>query len=128
MSVPEIDRSTGDHPEARVVCAPPIDIYEYDGGLVLEADLPGVPAENLDLQVQDNKLTLFGRVVPPASEESRPVHQEFRVADYVRSFILSDDVDHEQISATLQDGVLRVTLPRASKPEPRRIQIRVDEV
>ena len=128
MSVPEIENSTDDRPVARVVCAPLIDIYEYDGGLVLEADLPGVPAENLDLQVQDNKLTLFGRVLPLGSEECRLVHQEFRVADYVRSFILSDDVDHEQISATLQDGVLRVTLPRAPKPEPRRIQIRVDDV
>ena len=110
----------------RSVCAPPIDIFETDAGLVLHADLPGVTVDNLELQVQDNKLTLFGRVTPPAPPEARLIHQEYRVTDYLRSFILSDDVDHERIGAKLNNGVLEVTLPRAAKAEPRRIQVRVE--
>ena len=113
-------------PTAHSICAPPIDIFETDTGLVLHADLPGVSADNLELQVQDNKLTLFGRVAPPAPEEARPIHQEYRVSDFLRSFILSDEVDHEQIEAKLNNGVLEVTLPRAAKTEPRRIQVRID--
>lgn len=112
--------------DPRSVCAPPIDIFETDSGLVLHADLPGVTVDNLELQVQDNKLTLFGRVTPPAPPEARLVHQEYRVTDYLRSFILSDEVDHERIGAKLNNGVLEVTLPRAAKTEPRRIQVRVD--
>jgi HSP20 family molecular chaperone IbpA len=110
----------------RSVCAPPIDIFETDTGLVLHADLPGVTVDNLELQVQDNKLTLFGRVNPPAPPEARLIHQEYRVTDYLRSFILSDEVDHERIGAKLNNGVLEVTLPRAAKTEPRRIQVRVE--
>ena len=76
--------------------------------------------------MQDNKLTLFGRVSSPAPESARPIHQEYRVSDFLRSFILSDEVDHEHIEAKLNNGVLEVTLPRAAKAEPRRIQVRID--
>lgn len=110
----------------RWYCTPPIDIYETDAGLVLQADLPGVTAEQLELQVQDNRLTLLGRVTHPVPEDARLIYQEYRIGDYLRSFILSDDVDHERVSARMSDGVLEVTLPRVVKPEPRRIQIRAE--
>lgn len=110
----------------RSICSPPIDIFETDSGLVLHADLPGVSADDLELQVQDNKLTLFGRVSAPAPENARLIHQEYRVSDFLRSFILSDEVDHEHIEAKLNNGVLEVRLPRAAKTEPRRIQVRID--
>ena len=102
---------------------PPIDIYETPDGLVLYADLPGVDSEGLDLQVQDNRLTLFGRVASTVSESAEMIHQEFQVGDFLRSFILSDEVDHDQIRAKLINGVLRVELPRAPRAKPRRIEV-----
>ncbi|WP_437230820.1 Hsp20/alpha crystallin family protein [Planctomicrobium sp. SH661] len=110
---------------ARWVRTPPIDIFETDEGLVLRADLPGVTAEGLELQVQDNRLTLLGRVTAPAPEGARLIHQEYHVGDFLRSFILSDDVDHERISAKLTQGVLEVLLPRTPRSEPRRISVKV---
>lgn len=107
----------------RFVFTPPIDIYEADEGLVLLADLPGVSLESLELQVQDNRLTLLGRVKPPISEDAEPRYQEYRVGDFLRSFILSDEVDHDRVSATLNNGVLRVWLPRIERTQTRRIQI-----
>ena len=109
--------------EERFIFTPPIDIYETGEGLVLEADLPGVTSETLELQVQNNKLTLFGRVVKQAPENAIPRHEEYGVGDYLRSFILSDEVDYDRISAKLQNGVLRVVLPKAAKSAPRRIEI-----
>lgn len=109
--------------EERFIFTPPIDIYETSEGLVLEADLPGVTSETLELQVQNNKLTLFGRVVKQAPENAIARHQEYGVGDYLRSFILSDEVDYDRISAKLQNGVLRVVLPKAAKSAPRRIEI-----
>ncbi|MEZ6132883.1 MAG: Hsp20/alpha crystallin family protein [Planctomycetaceae bacterium] len=106
----------------RMLFNPPIDIYETNEGLVLYADLPGVKTEGLDLQVQDNRLSLFGRVVD-APNHANMVHQEYQVGDYLRSFILSDEVDHDRITARLNNGVLRVELPRANRPEPRRIEV-----
>lgn len=112
-----------EHPVERFVFTPPIDIFETDEGLVLQADLPGVAIETVELQVQDNKLTLFGRVLPSVPEGARLLHQEYAVGDFLRSFILSDQVDHDRITAKLNNGVLEIVLPKASKAEPRRIQV-----
>jgi HSP20 family molecular chaperone IbpA len=110
----------------RMLFTPPIDIYETDEGLVLHADLPGVSIETLELQVQDNKLTLFGRVTLPAPPEAQLVHGEYHVGDFLRSFILSDEVDHDRITASMTGGVLRVVLPKSQKAEPRRIRVQTD--
>ena len=120
--VPTQPQSTAPVPE-RTVFMPPIDIYDSDEGLVLLADLPGVTIESLEIQVQDNRLTLFGRVNPALPVEARLLHQEFEWGDFLRSFILSDEVDHDRITAKLNHGVLEVVLPRATKTAPRRIQV-----
>jgi len=119
---PLSDRAPDQAPE-RWVRTPPIDIFETDKGLMLRADLPGVTPDGLDLQVQDNRLTLFGRVDFPASTDADLIHQEYHVGDFLRSFILSDDVDHEKISAKLTNGVLEVLLPRVARAQPRKISI-----
>jgi HSP20 family protein len=109
--------------EPRLLFTPPIDIYETPDGLVLYADLPGVTADSLDLQVQDKRLTLYGRVQQPVGAAVRVLHQEYQTGDFLRSFILSDEVDHERIQAKLNNGVLRVELPRAARSKPRRIDV-----
>lgn len=110
-------------PVERVLFTPPIDIYDSGDGLVLIADLPGVTLESLELQVQDNRLTLLGRVRPAAPPEARILHKEYEEGDFLRSFILSDEVDHERINARLNNGVLEIVLPKAAKGPPRRIQV-----
>lgn len=110
-------------PVERYVFTPPIDIHETDDGLILRADLPGVSLDTLELQVQNNRLTLFGRVPQVAPEGARLIHQEYHEGDYLRSFILSDNVDHDRISARLTNGVLEVFLPHTPKSQPRKIQV-----
>lgn len=110
----------------RWVRTPPIDIYENESGLVLRADLPGVSPEHLELQVQDNRLTLFGRVTSSIPVEATLMHQEYQEGDFLRSFILSDDVDHDRITAKLAHGVLEVALPKVPRAEPRKISIQTD--
>jgi HSP20 family molecular chaperone IbpA len=110
--------------EPRHVYTPPLDIYETDAGLVLEADLPGVRPEDLQIRVQDNVLHLYGKVSWPLSVEARLLHEELRPEDFYRSFILSDEVDTENITADFTDGVLQLTLPKAPKAKPRKIEVR----
>lgn len=117
------DRGTEEEEAPRFVFTPPIDIYEDEEGLVLLADLPGVSVKSLELQVQDNRLTLLGRVTSPVSEDADPRYREYHVGDFLRSFILSDEVDHERIGASLTNGVLRVRLPKIQKAPARRIEI-----
>lgn len=103
---------------------PLIDIHEGPEGLVLEADLPGVSEESVEIQLEDNVLSFQAQVNPPVPEGARPLHEEFRVATYHRSFILSDEVDRDRISAELKNGVLRLTLPKAERARTRRIEIK----
>ena len=124
LTRPDNGRTPVPHPPVeKRVFTPPIDIYETDQGLILRADLPGVSLDTLELQVQDNKLTLFGRMEQSVPDNARLLHQEYEVGDFLRSFILSDEVDHQHIAAKLNNGVLEVVLPKADKPEPRRIQV-----
>lgn len=110
----------------RVLFTPPIDIYETSDGLVLIADLPGVSVQTLDLQVQNNKLTLLGRVPNQVPPNARLLHKEYEEGDFLRSFILSENVDHEHVTARINNGVLEVVLPHAAKSQPRRIQVNTD--
>jgi HSP20 family molecular chaperone IbpA len=125
---PPIEQTAAAEPAAgeRVLFTPPIDIYETVEGLVLIADLPGVSVKTLELQVQNNKLTLLGRVPHLAPANGRLLHKEYEEGDFLRSFILSENVDHERVTARLNNGVLEVVLPHAAKSAPRRIQVNTD--
>lgn len=107
----------------RPLRTPPIDIYDTAEGLALVADLPGVTSNDLELQVRHNQLTLYGRVNGNVPPEAKILHREYIDGDFVRSFILSDDVDHDRIAAKLTNGVLELSLPQAPRAEPRRIQV-----
>lgn len=112
--------------EPRHVYTPALDIYETVEGLVLEADLPGVHANHLEIRVQDNVLHLYGKVTWPIAKNTKMLHGEIREEDFYRSFILSDEVDTDQIVADFSDGVLKLTLPKAPKAKPRKIEVRTN--
>lgn len=103
---------------------PLIDIHDSSEGLILEADLPGASEQNLSIQLEENVLTISARIESPAPDGAHLLHEEYRVGDYYRSFILNDEVDRENIKAELCQGVLRVTLPRAERRQTRRIEIK----
>jgi HSP20 family protein len=111
-------------PGCRPTYTPPIDIHEGPEGLTLEADLPGATDQNLSVQLQDNVLSLYVRIDSPAPADARLVHEEYHPGDYHRSFILSDEVDRDRITAELKNGVLRVFLPKSERMRTRRIEIK----
>ena len=111
----------------RQVYTPALDIYETLEGLVLEADLPGVLPNHLEIRVEDNVLHLYGKVTWPVATEARMLHEEVREEDFYRSFILSDEVETEQITADFSEGVLKLTLPKAPKAKPRKIEVRTNK-
>ena len=118
------NRQPGRSPTPTHDLIPPIDIYEGPDGLVLEADLPGVPEQNLTIQLTDNVLNLRGRVVTTTPTGGKAIHEEYRPGDFVRSFILSDEVDRNRVAASLKNGVLRISLPKAERVRTRKIEIK----
>jgi HSP20 family molecular chaperone IbpA len=114
-------------PPTTNVYTPPLDIHETAEGLILEADLPGVAPDQLEVRVEQNVLTIFGKVAWIVPENARLMYEEVRPGDYYRSFILSDEVDTERISADFSNGVLRLNLPKAAKARPRKIEVRTSD-
>ena len=98
----EIKKNEGEPTRAGVYYSPTVDIYETDDAITLLADLPGVDKKDLDLDIEDQRLTLTGLVNEPESRFS-PVYTEYGIGGYTRSFKLWDTIDLSKISAALKD-------------------------
>ena len=106
-----------------LVFTPAVDIFETDKGITLLADMPGVKGEDLLIDLHENVLTLDGDVRPPEGSGEVDVLREYRTGKYYRQFTLSEIIDQAQIKARLEDGVLRLTLPKVKAATPRRIAV-----
>ena len=102
---------------------PLVDILESEDALVIVADMPGVEADSLTIDLRQNVLTIEG-VVTPEKEEGQLVYQEYETGSFHRQFRLSNTVDQEKIDAVMKDGVLRLTLPKVKEALPRKIDVR----
>ena len=102
---------------------PRIDIWESDEELVLYADMPGVPAENLDIHFENRELRIQGKVCP-RHETINFLYGEYGIGDFHRTFTVGEAIDTERISAELQNGVLTVHLPKSEQVKPRRIDVK----
>jgi len=102
---------------------PPLDIRHDTEHVYLVAELPGVAPENLDLSITGDTLTIKGERKPPSVAEQKYHRRERVWGHFTRLVSLPDRVDAEKIQATLKDGILRVTLPKAESAKPRTIKI-----
>jgi HSP20 family protein len=102
--------------------SPTVDIFESEQGLTVVADMPGVPADGLSVDLKDNVLTIFGKVLVE-EKGSKYLFQEYEVGDYYRQFSLSELIDQEKITASIKDGVLTVKLPKQAPAQPRKITV-----
>ena len=104
---------------------PPVDVYETEQSYVVCAELPGVKRDQIHIEMRDAELTIRG----DRREERVPAnayHQMERLqGPFVRTFVFNEPVDAEGISAEFIDGVLTVKVPKAVRPEPRRIDVHV---
>lgn len=103
---------------------PAVDIFETETGITLLADMPGVKAKDLDIDLRDDVLTLAGEVGSPEGSDEVDVLREYRTGKYIRQFTLSEAIDQSKISADLKNGVLRLVLPKAEKAVPRKITVK----
>jgi len=103
--------------------APCVDIYETEKSYVLLADMPGVTPDGLDVVAERDELVVRGRVERPTTT---PDYQEFELADYYRAFSLTEDLDADNTTATLRDGVLRVEIPKSPRMQPKKIPVRTE--
>ncbi|WP_168787697.1 Hsp20/alpha crystallin family protein [Paraburkholderia aromaticivorans] len=116
-------RREGDQPARRMTLTPAVDVFEDSHGITLWADLPGVTKDKLEVKVHDGNLYIEAEAVVPTPASLRLQHAEIREPRFARAFALSPDFDTSKIDANLQDGVLKLTVPRRDEARPRRIEV-----
>ena len=99
----------------RPTFAPPVDIFEDKDQILILADVPGVTTEGLAINLDRDKLTIDAR---------RPRSGADEALDYRRTFVVPQGIDADKISANLQNGVLRLVLPKPSSLKPRQIEVK----
>ena len=100
----------------RAAVAPAVDIFESKDELLILADLPGVTKEDLSVHFEKGRLSIEGRLRTFGADE-----EPF---DYRRSFVVPQGIDADKIAANLQNGVLRLSLPKPAAAKPRQIEIK----
>lgn len=108
------------------VFIPAVDIYETGENIILTADMPGVTADDLSIDLRENTLTLSGDIAPYEAADEEDIAIEYEVGRYFRQFTISEVIDQAKIDANLNNGVLKLTLPKAEKAKPRKIAIKSD--
>ena len=105
-------------PEPTTV-APAMDVYEKDGKYVLETAIPGFKREDINIEIVENRLTVYGRSVEEKKEEEkgRYHHRELRRGSFARSIAFPTDINAELVEATYENGVLKIVVPPI-KPAP----------
>lgn len=118
-----LERLTAPHAES---WTPPIDVYETGDRYVIAAELPGLTREQIELALEDSRLTIRGhRADRGPGGEAVHYHQVERGhGAFSRTFDFAEKIDVQQISADLSNGVLTVTLPKTPAPPARKIEVR----
>jgi HSP20 family protein len=111
--------------EPEFTIRPVVDIFENDQGITMLADLPGVSNDRLNLQVDKDTLKITGDASIGATQGMEPLWAEIRSTRYERAFTLSTELDAENITAAMKNGVLTVKIPKRPEVQPRKIQVRV---
>lgn len=106
------------------VFRPQVDIIEKKDSVVILADMPGVTRDNVDVVLEQGVLTIEGHV----DEQERPdvdfQREEYEVGSFHRRFAVGEGLDVDNVDGTMNDGVLRLTLPKSDRYQPRKIEIK----
>jgi HSP20 family molecular chaperone IbpA len=116
----EVEKKARDEDFALV---PAVDVFEDPHGITVQAELPGVAKERLNVVADRNGLLIEGdaSIDMPAGMEA--LHADVQATKYRRSFVLSGELETERIEANLEDGLLTVRIPKRAEFRPRRIEV-----
>lgn len=105
------------------VTYPALNVWEDEGHLHVEAELPGFQIDQMEIYVDANQLTLKGERKAPEQKEGTWHRQERGFGSFHRSLELPADVDADGVTADFRNGILHVTLPKSEEAKPRRIEV-----
>jgi len=101
---------------------PHVDICEDKDSVTLYADLPRVAKDGLDVHIDKDTLQIYGKA-PLDCGDAEKRYSEFSFKDYYRAFTIGEEIDRDKIAASMNNGVLKLVLPKAERVKPRKIDI-----
>lgn len=125
MNQDVVNKPAASQHEETALLLPRVNVVEDAGGITLLADMPGVPKDALDIQVDDDTLVIEGQVNLEIPEGMTVHHVEVDLPRYRRVFTLSKELDPEKVTAELANGVLKLRIPKAEHAQPRKIAVQV---
>ena len=108
---------------ARRCFVPRADIYETEGEIVVLVDIPGADEKTVNIMLEKKVLTINAFIEPVQFNGYAIAYAEYEEGDYQRVFHLSDEIDRDRIEATVNDGVLRLQLPKAESALTKKITV-----
>ncbi len=103
---------------------PPVDIYEDDHNITIQAEVPGINEKDLDIRLENNVLTISGERKLENEENKENFHRiERQYGRFTRSFTLPSVVDPDSVNADFQDGILKITVAKREEAKPKQIKI-----
>ena len=125
----QIDQMFGDamtpYQSAHAGVFPMINLTEDKNNYYVRAELPGMKADELDIQVTDNNIAIAGeRKIPAEAEGSKYHRREREAGQFSRMIGLPGDVDSDKVEAKLEDGVLSVVISKAEAAKPKQIKVK----
>ena len=105
---------------------PAVDVYEDEHQVTLKIEVPGIDEKDIDVQVENNTLTVHGeRKIEKEEKEENYRRVESQYGSFTRTFTLPTTVDTENVAATYDKGVLKITLPKKAEAKPKQIKVNV---
>ena len=102
---------------------PAVDIYETDEAVHLLAEMPGVAKEGVEINLENDTLTIKGHKRGNGAPDERLLLREFETGHYQRRFTIAETIDQGKIVASMADGLLNLVLPKVEPAKPRRIEV-----
>ena len=104
---------------------PTVDIFETENEVTVVAEMPGVDNDGVDISLDADILTIKGRMdIADEDKNWKILLHEYETGHYLRRFTVAETIDQENIAATLNDGLLKIVLPKSMPAQPRKIEVR----
>lgn len=116
-------QQAGEPTKAERQFVPAVDIFETDEAVTVMAEMPGVDKSGVDINLEDDVLTIKGLREEDGAEGETILLKEYESGSYMRRFTLSETIDQSKIEATMQNGMLLLKLPKAAPAKPRKIEV-----
>lgn len=116
----------GERTRAKKVYRPAVDIIERKDDIIVIADMPGVNEKTVDITLEKNILTIYGKVEYEIPENHRLYLSEYGIGDYQRVFTINEEIDRDKIQASVKNGVLKIILPKAESMKTKKIEVKAE--